>query len=358
MHLTRATGGGQVSRGLRRALLAALTGPVTAAPFYSLMRGRATVFMLHRFRDPGRGIEGTDPTLLRRGLDLLRRRRFEFVPLLDLFHRLKGEGRPLRRAVAFTIDDGYAEQAEVAGPVFAEFDCPVTTFVTTGFLDGALWFWWDQVERVFHETRRSELAVQLEGEQLHLAWATGEQRAAAAADFIARVKLVPHARRQAAIENLAAAAEVTVPPVPPPASAPMTWEQLRACESRGMSFGPHTVTHPILSRTEDAVSRSEIADSWARLRQEARSPVPIFCYPNGGWADFGEREIATLRGLEFEGAVVGEWGVANRRDFASGDRDAAFRLVRRLPFPDDLPKLVQFASGMEVLNLAIRRMRR
>ena len=62
---------------------------------------------------------------------------------------LSGDGPPLNRAVAFTIDDGYVEQATVAAPVFAEFDCPVTTFVTSGFLDRALWFWWDQIEYVF-----------------------------------------------------------------------------------------------------------------------------------------------------------------------------------------------------------------
>ncbi len=28
----------------------------------------------------------------------------------------------------------------------------------------------------------------------------------------------------------------------------MSWDQARLCEERGMTFGPHTVTHPILSR--------------------------------------------------------------------------------------------------------------
>ena len=33
-------------------------------------------------------------------------------------------------AVVFTMDDGYFDQATVGGAIFAEFDCPVTTFVS------------------------------------------------------------------------------------------------------------------------------------------------------------------------------------------------------------------------------------
>ena len=338
----------------KRAALSILAVPGAAAPFYPLMRGRATVFMLHRFRDPERGIEGTDPALVRRALGLLRRRRFELVSLGDLYRRLRGDGPPLRRAVTFTVDDGYADQAEIGAPVFAAFDCPVTTFVTTAFLDGGLWFWWDRIGWVFRQTRRRRVRVDVAGERLDLTWATPEQRTLVASDFIARCKAVSDAEKLAAILALASEADVALPDVPPPDCAPMTWEQLRACEGRGMSFGPHTVTHPILSQVDDAQSRREIVDSWARLREQARAPVPVFCYPNGGWADFGPREIATIREGGLAGAVVGAWGFADVREFGGADPDAPFR-VKRIPFPDDVPYVVQYVSGVERLKMALRR---
>lgn len=345
--------GGIVLRSFKRAVLSVLAAPTIASLFYPLMRGRATVFMLHRFRDPDRAIEGTDPALLRRSLDVLRRRGFEFISLADLFRRLRGDGPPLRRVVAFTIDDGYAEQGDIGAPVFAEFDCPATIFVTTGFLDGTLWFWWDRIGFVLRHTRRQRLRVELAGQQLDLMWDTPGQRSAVEAEFVARCKTAPDAEKHAAILRLAAQADVSLPDAPPPDCAPMTWEQLRACESRGMSFGPHTVTHPVLAATDDVQSQREIVDSWARLREEARAPVPVFCYPNGGWSDFGAREIATLREIGLEGAVVGEWGVADARQFAGRDRDGAYR-VPRIPFPDALPNLVQYVSGVEVAKLTLR----
>ena len=43
------------------------------------------------------------------------------------------KNEPVRRAVAFTIDDGYFDQGHIAGPIFAEFDCPATIFTVRRF---------------------------------------------------------------------------------------------------------------------------------------------------------------------------------------------------------------------------------
>jgi len=241
----------------------------------------------------------------------------------------------------------------VAAPVFAEFKCPVTTFVSTGFLDGKIWFWWDQIEYVFELTDRLSVEVRLGDSFITYQWETVEQRGRAQADFIARCKLVPDEQKWAAISMLAGQAEVELPPSPPPRYSPMSWDQVRACESMGMTFGPHTVTHPILSRTLDKAAEFEIEESWTRLCAEAKRPVPVFCYPNGGSGDFGEREIEVLRRLGFRGALVGEPGYALPLTDRDG-KNERFR-VRRYSLPDDLPHTIQYVCGMEALKQAMRR---
>jgi hypothetical protein len=89
------------------------------------------------------------------------------------------------------------------------------------------------------------------------------------------------------------------------------------------------------------------------LHAEARNPVPIFCYPNGEWGDFGDREIATLRRLGFVGAVVAEPGYANAVAYQRG-KDDRFK-VQRFGFPDDLPHVVQYVSGVERLKQLFRK---
>jgi peptidoglycan/xylan/chitin deacetylase (PgdA/CDA1 family) len=317
-----------------------------------IQRNCATIFMLHRFQDAERGIVGHDVSHLRRTLAYLLRNNYELVSLVDLFKRLGGTGQQARGAVAFTIDDGYFENATIAAPLFSEFGCPVTTFVSTGFLDGKLWFWWDQIEHVFQHAASRSVQVQVGDTMLDYRWENEEQRNRAQAEFTAECKRVSDAEKSSAIVHLAQVLGVEIPGIPPHRYAPMSWDQVRKCEEMGMTFGPHTVTHPVLSRTTHDATDYEITESWIRLRAEARNPVPIFCYPNGGWHDFGEREIAVLRRQEFLGAVVAEPGYADAVTFQAGE-DNRFR-VQRFGFPDELPHTIQYVSGVERLKALLR----
>jgi peptidoglycan/xylan/chitin deacetylase (PgdA/CDA1 family) len=322
------------------------------APFRWLLRERATIFMLHRFALPELGVWGDQPEQLRSGLAYLRRHGHVLISLEEIFQRLS-QGTPLpRRAVAFTIDDGYFDQVEIAAPIFAEFDCPVTTFVCTGFLDRELWMWWDRIEYVLRRTEHRDLQVQLGQQTWTGSWSDSAERLRLQSDFTERCKALPDAEKQAAIEQLAKAAEVALPAEAPAEYAPMSWEDLRRAERGGMSFAPHTVTHPVLSRTPDQQARREIELSRDRLASEAAGPEAVFCYPNGQRGDFGSREFRILGELGFLGAVVGYLGHASPGDFHS-EPDARF-CVRRYSYPSDLPGLIQCVTGIERFKSMLR----
>jgi peptidoglycan/xylan/chitin deacetylase (PgdA/CDA1 family) len=235
--------------------------------------------------------------------------------------------------------------------VFAEFDCPVTTFVTSGFLDGALWFWWDRIEYVFHHTTRPALDVELNGLTLRYSRDPIMGYSEPQDDFTVRCKHVPESEKLEGIRRLATAAGVELPERPPIRYAPMSWDQVRTLEQRGMSFGPHTVTHPVLARATPDQSRQEIEQSWQRLTAEVVSPVPVFCYPNGQPQDYGDREISVLRALGFAGAVVGTPGYAGLQDFARPD--GPFR-VERFAYSDDIGELTRCASGFDRVTQLVR----
>jgi peptidoglycan/xylan/chitin deacetylase (PgdA/CDA1 family) len=312
-------------------------------------RNCAAIFMLHRFHDPEHGVDGHTPAELRRTLEYLRAHHFELLSLGGLFDRLES-GDALSGAVVFTIDDGYYDHARIASPVFSEYDCPVTTFVSTGFLDNELWFWWDQISYVFERTSSDAFTGSVG--DTHIAWQGSNGRTSGAHRFIEHCKELPDEAKHRAIESLALALEVDLPESAPHNYAPMTWSDLRASEARGMTFAPHTITHPILSRTSDSQAEREIAGSWARLREEATAPVPIFCYPNGQPSDFGEREINIIRSAGLRGAVVGEPGYARVATFRAAPNNP-FR-VRRFAYPEDFIDVLQVVTGFERLKQTIR----
>jgi peptidoglycan/xylan/chitin deacetylase (PgdA/CDA1 family) len=330
--------------------VAALRGP--RALLRPTLRGRAVIFVLHRFRDVNKGIRGHDPAVMRRFLEVVRRARYEVLSLTELFRRLR-EGEPhLRGAITFTIDDGYLEQATVAGPLFAEFDCPVTTFVTTGFLDGEIWLWWDQIEYILRRAPRRAVQFELGSTTVTYDLADDTVRERARTDLVARCKEMDDLTMRRVVARLADTVEVPLPAKPPAEYAPMTWDQLRECERCGMAFGAHSVTHPILSQATQEESERELALSWERIRAEAAQPVPVFCYPNGRAADAGPRETRVLADLGFWGAVLAEPGYVRAAQIRK-DGKAIYR-VPRFAFPENVPKAMQCVSGLERVREVLR----
>jgi peptidoglycan/xylan/chitin deacetylase (PgdA/CDA1 family) len=279
-------------------LAAGLAAPVSQR----LLRGTGSIFTLHRFADPDRENTGHDPVGVRADLGYLRRKRYDLVSLADLAARLRDRDSRLGKTVAFTVDDGYADFASVGMRVFAEFDCPVTVFVVTGVLDDGGWYWWDRLQQMIARAQIGKLEVDLGNTRFSAMLGTRELANKAARSLVEALKLVSDVQRRRVLQEVERIVGAELPARAPAEFAPMTWDEVRECARRGASFGPHTVTHPVMSRLDDASARWEIERSWLRLRTETSAAVPIFCYPNGAYAS--PREPANLRALGFETAVT------------------------------------------------------
>jgi peptidoglycan/xylan/chitin deacetylase (PgdA/CDA1 family) len=316
---------------MKRIARLVLTQPCLVRVAFSVTQRIAPIFMLHRFRDEEVGNSGHDPQLLRDNLSWLRSNNCWLLSLTDLLDRLAA-GAPLKRAIAFTVDDGYADFARIAAPIFAEFDCPVTVFLTTGFVDGHQWMWWDRVAVALAALRR-EAEVDA---------------------MINSLKLIPESDKLERIDKLVQASGLELPATPPSKFAPIAWEDVRRLARNGVTFGPHTVTHPVLSRTGAEQSQFEIAQSWHRVREEAGpGAVPIFCYPNGELADFGAREESSIARAGMHAALTTSIGYASRRDFSS-DRPSARMRLPRFGYAEDKSSFIQIASGIEHCKTVLR----
>ena len=337
-----------IKRLLRRVLVARPAGVF----FRRFVSGRATVFMLHRFNVPERGVHGDSLDYLGTVLKTLRDQRYEFIDLHSLVARLE-QGRSVDRCVAFTIDDGYWEQGMAAGPVFAAHGCPVTIFLCTGFLDATHWMWWDRIEYIFQNAKQSTIELRSGPMRVRFDMASPADVERCRYRFTMQLVRMTESDRLACIAALEQAVELTVPARPTTRYAPLSWDDARKCEQFGVSFAPHTVSHPILSSTGDEQSRMEISASWDRLREEIQNPVPVFCYPNGGRGDFGPREIATVRAIGLAGAVAGVPGYVGPDDFEPG-ADGRY-MMRRFALPPDLDDVMQCVTGVEEFKSRIRR---
>lgn len=321
-------------------------------PVWRAMAGDVVaIFMLHRFEDREEGVAGHSLDGLRANLEFLRRHRVRVASLQDLMDGVERDRRTRGPTVVFTVDDGYYDFAERAAPIFLEYDCPVTVFLVTGAVDGTLWFWWDKVQHCVEGTQHRSVTLELSTGARTWDMGADAPRWVIIEQIVEALKLVPDAEREEALVALARRLEVDVPITPPKRFSAMTWASVRGLSYRGVSFGPHSVTHPMLTQVDAPRAEREIHDSWVQVRDACPAVVPVFCYPSGGYV---EPHLGVLSDAGIHGAVTTEPHYMRASAFAS--RDPAVRFgVPRFAYNDDPVSFVQIVSGAERVKMGARR---
>jgi peptidoglycan/xylan/chitin deacetylase (PgdA/CDA1 family) len=257
-------------------------------------RDGVRILMYHRF---------ADRAALARQCAYLRER-YRPVSMADVAAWLH-EGRALPPyAVAVTVDDGYRDFEENGYPVFAEYAIPVTVFLITDFMDRKIWLWFDRVRYALREARVAEVTI---GE-LRVDLGSASAREAAGERVANLVAGWSAGDRERLLADLPRLVGVEMPEQAPAGSEPLTWDAVRRLAARGVEFGAHTKTHPILSSLGAGEMREEVAGSQARIEAELGRPVVHFCYPNGRLRDIGSA-AAAVRAAGMRTAVTAEPGL-------------------------------------------------
>lgn len=299
-------------------------------------RRRSASFMLHRFHDASRGTGGHCVESLRALLAYLQGCGIVFSTIDEqvqeaLASPAEGKGARTKPSVSFTIDDGYADVAEIAQPIFAEFGVPFTVFVVPGAIDGHKMFWWDEVEWLLGNSSTTTVTLRDAPEHSVLSWTTDLDRKCVQRKIVASFKALTPELRSAAINQLAVDLELSLPAAPPDAYRVLSWPELRDLEAKGATIGAHSMTHPILSLCNSARSRWEIEHSMRRVREEITRASRVFCYPNGMPGDFTEREAKALQSAGAIGAVTAMPGLITSK-LRMHSADGARWALPRVPY--------------------------
>lgn len=214
------------------------------------------------------------------------------------------------RHVMITFDDGYRDNYQFAFPSLKAHNVPATFFIATQFLDQPCISWWDEVAWMIRTTTREFL----DGPR-----------------WLADPILIDHLDPQTTIRTLLRiykclpgdqttdflnwlGQETGCGRCPMKLATDMwlTWDMVREMRGAGMSFGAHTVHHPILSRIPVSEQLWEISESRRRIEHELGESIQIFSYPVGGAASCNEHTFECLRTAGFE------WAFRFRTGFRAG----------------------------------------
>ncbi|MCG7199466.1 polysaccharide deacetylase family protein [Marinobacter pelagius] len=303
------------------------------------------VFLLHRFEKPGVNVSGHDPNFVDEALTRLKKKGFTFISLDEAVQLKVVELERFRKLVAFTIDDGFADQIEIAAQIFSAHSCPLTCFVITDFLDGLSWPWDAKISWICNNVQMPCMNITLGKHKLELTFQTDEDCRTSSRVLRTIIKASLPMQAETLVESVIAQAGVEVPRSAPSGYEAIEWKRARELESPLIQYGAHSRTHQLLSSLNDEESEEEIAGSRRRLLEEVLNPSNVFCYPVGRFVDFTEREKALARKHGFVGAVSAEPGY-----FVKGKTAQDLFSLPRFGFPSNMADLLQCCTWVEYMK--------
>lgn len=172
-----------------------------------------------------------------------------------------------------TFDDGWHDNYVTAFPILKRLGVPATILLATSYIGTSKTFWVEQMRSACNDGESLRRVRQ------RFAGALGKAGEAVRVDeVIEYLKHMPARQRQRELE------EVLLPGGEGGEGDRMlTWEEVEQLEHAGISFGAHTVSHPLLCYEDEQTVEQELRESREQIESRLGTRVRCFAYPNGNW---------------------------------------------------------------------------
>ncbi len=322
-------------RGLRSALKQTMLSTGTVRLMRYSLRTKVPVVMYHRIsRDPDPFFPAVSAKVFEKQMEYIKHA-YHVISLDELIgYWAKGEEAP-SGSLAVTFDDGDACAWSLAYPVLKKFEIPITVFLASGPTEENGFIWTDLLRWQLKLTQKNKCSIDIDGCRREWALNTVQERLNALTELSRILKTVENKHREIVMEQMEEVFGVKR------SNFPERWlltpKQVKSLQKDQITFGAHTMTHPILSRMPLAEARYEIFESKKHLEKILNEKVRHFAYPNGEAGDFTQEHEQLVLQAGFDSACSTILGLndhqsnryALRRVYASEEPLASFasRLV-------------------------------
>jgi peptidoglycan/xylan/chitin deacetylase (PgdA/CDA1 family) len=274
-------------------------------PFVKTRRsGNLQILVYHRVNDDKDPFfAGTPVNVFKAQMEYLASN-FNIISLEEAVERLRKRDVP-DNTIVVTFDDGYRDNYVNAFPILKKLSIPATIFLAVDAIGSCRVLWHDRVFSAFRETRVN--LIKGFGRSSHeYPLNTVEEKLLAQEKVLNFIRSQNERELMSAIDLLVEKLEVL--DRKEVAGLMLSWEEVRAMHLSGISFGSHTVTHPILSKLSRERTREEIEKSKHIIDERLGARVKTFAYPNGKATDFNETTKKLLRDAGFICALTTSFG--------------------------------------------------
>jgi peptidoglycan/xylan/chitin deacetylase (PgdA/CDA1 family) len=213
-----------------------------------------------------------------------------------------------RLPLVLTFDDGYHDNYTHGLALVRELQIPITIFLIPGYVESGDYFWWLEGKRLVSRAQVSEITI--EGRTYRLN--QPEERKALARVVDERLRFATSVAEREAFLITACKLSAVPSSVPPEEklTLPLKWTEVREMEESGyVSFGAHTMHHPILGYLTDPTEvQREVEECRVMLEQQLGHPVRTFAYPFGQLQHIGNNVIHAVQQAGYDWALTTIYG--------------------------------------------------
>jgi peptidoglycan/xylan/chitin deacetylase (PgdA/CDA1 family) len=227
------------------------------------------------------------------------RQNYRVVSLEEVCQELD-RGKITEPGVAVTFDDGYRSTYTAAFPVLQKYRIPATIYLTYETVESGEVAWYDFVFAAMAAAHDSKLEIDLPA-PMEFQFSSREDRLRAALQIIALLRTLPNSQRRKFCDLLKERMGLSEDDV---SGRVLTWAQIRSMQDAGISFGSHTLSHPVVSRLAPEELERELADSKRLLEERLGREVLDFAFPFGKVTDCSSESAAVLSRSGYRSATT------------------------------------------------------
>ncbi len=233
-----------------------------------------------------------------------------------------------KEPVIITFDDGYRDFYIYAFPILKKYKAPATVFLATGYTGTKNLIWYDKLASVLLcATKRPNLEpdrapCEINRQILRFFNAKEDQHQEIINYIVQNLKKIKPGAREKIIKNLENECKPRFSDKIK-TRLMLSWDEVRFMSENGITFGSHTVSHPVLSGLSYADAKREIMESQKTIEEKIQKPVNLFAYPYGKKEDYSQKTINILKNAGFKYACTTIKGDENLNP------DSPFELKRR-----------------------------
>jgi peptidoglycan/xylan/chitin deacetylase (PgdA/CDA1 family) len=239
-----------------------------------------------------------DPSVFESQMRYLRKS-YRIVPLAQLCNELS-EGRQVSPTLAITFDDGYRDLYTHAFPVLQKYGIPATIYLIGRCMQTGEATWYDRIFVALACVAGATIELEMDSHcQFDLS--TPALRTEAAWRIVCYLRSISEKRRR---DWCAAFDQRMRPPSDLLEGCMLNWDQVRTMQRGGISFGAHTMSHPVVRQLESSAFHEEFVRSKEILEAGLDSRVDDFAYPFGRTSDVSSSAEKFIASCGYRSAVT------------------------------------------------------